>query len=296
MLKYLSLTFAVVLAILIGVFWMVYAPLPDSPARPAIGYAYQTERDGRAIEYFVNGSGPIIVLMASAGREVSDFNELVTTLVAKGYRTIAIEAPGIGGSALPDGPMSLRDLAGDIDAVLTAEKVEDPIVLLGHAFGNRVVRAFAHDHAARVQAAILVAAGGQKPVPAEASKALRMAFDPTVPAAEREDNIRMAFFAGDNPIPDYWKVGWYRHTATLQGKSWQQMGDEPWQAAGGVPILVVQADSDTVAPKEDTSDVLAVEFAGRVEVALIEDAGHALLPEQPDAIAQAILSYLDRLN
>ncbi|CDO60093.1 hydrolase, alpha/beta hydrolase fold family [Candidatus Phaeomarinobacter ectocarpi] len=275
---------------------MVYAPLPDSPARPAVGYSYQAERDGRAIEYFANGDGPVVVLMASAGREVSDFNELVTILVANGFRTIAIEAPGIGGSALPDKPVSLRDLAADIDTVLAREKVSGPVVVLGHAFGNRVVRAFAHDHAPRVRAAILIAAGGQKPVPVEASKALRAAFDPTVPADVREANIRMAFFAGDNPIPDYWKVGWYRDTATLQGKSWQQMGDEPWQAAGGVPILVVQADSDTVAPKEDASDVLAEEFAGRVEVALIEDAGHALLPEQPDAIAQAILSYLDRLN
>jgi len=74
------------------------------------------------------------------------------------------------------------------------------------------------------------------------------------------------------------------------------MGDEPWQAAGGVPLLVVQADRDTIAPKEDTADVLAEEFAGRVEVALIEDAGHALLPEQPNAIAQAVLAYLSRLN
>ncbi|WP_043948221.1 alpha/beta fold hydrolase [Candidatus Phaeomarinobacter ectocarpi] len=296
MLRFASLAIAALLALLTGVFWMVYAPLPDSPARPAVGYSYQAERDGRAIEYFANGDGPVVVLMASAGREVSDFNELVTILVANGFRTIAIEAPGIGGSALPDKPVSLRDLAADIDTVLAREKVSGPVVVLGHAFGNRVVRAFAHDHAPRVRAAILIAAGGQKPVPVEASKALRAAFDPTVPADVREANIRMAFFAGDNPIPDYWKVGWYRDTATLQGKSWQQMGDEPWQAAGGVPILVVQADSDTVAPKEDASDVLAEEFAGRVEVALIEDAGHALLPEQPDAIAQAILSYLDRLN
>lgn len=296
MLRFFLLAIAALLAILIGVFWMVYAPLPDSPARPAVGYAYQTERDGRAIEYFVNGEGPVVVLMASAGREVSDFNELVATLVASGYRTVAIEAPGIGGSALPDGPMSLRDLATDIDTVLAKESVTDPVVVIGHAFGNRVVRAFAHDHAPSVRAAILIAAGGQKPVPVEASKALRAAFDPTVPADEREENIRMAFFAGDNPIPDYWKVGWYRHTATLQGNSWQQMDDEPWQAAGGVPILVVQADSDTVAPKEDASDALAEEFAGRVEVALIENAGHALLPEQPDAIAQSILRYLDQLN
>lgn len=296
MLRFTSLAIAALLALLTGVFWMVYAPLPDNPARPAVGYSYQAERDGRAIEYFANGDGPVVVLMASAGREVSDFNELVTTLVANGFRTIAIEAPGIGGSALPDKPVSLRDLAADIDTVLARENVSGPVVVLGHAFGNRVVRAFAHDHAPRVRAAILIAAGGQKPVPVEASKALRAAFDPTVPADLREANIRTAFFAGDNPIPDYWKVGWYRDTATLQGKSWQQMGDEPWQAAGGVPILVVQADSDTVAPKEDASDVLAEEFAGRVEVALIEDAGHALLPEQPDAIAQAILSYLDRLN
>lgn len=296
MLRYTFATLAAITAVLMGVFWMVYAPLPDSPARPAIGYAYETDRDGRAIEYFVNGEGPVVVLMASLGREVSDFNELVAALVEAGYRTIAIEAPGIGGSTLPQDGMSLRDLAGDIETVLNKEKVSAPVVVVGHAFGNRVVRAFAHDHPARVKSAILIAAGGQKPVPTDAAKALRAAFDPTIPATRREENIRFAFFAGDSPIPDYWKVGWYRHTATLQGQSWQQMGDEPWQAAGGVPLLVVQADQDTIAPKEDTADILAEEFAGRVDIALIQDAGHALLPEQPDAIAQAVLGYLRGLN
>ncbi|QLC23127.1 hypothetical protein HFP51_13600 [Parasphingopyxis sp. CP4] len=30
--------------------------------------------------------------------------------------------------------------------------------------------------------------------------------------------------------------------------------------------------------------------------ALLEDAGHALLPEQPDAIAEAVLGFLDSIE
>lgn len=274
---------------------MSNTPPPDTPARGAVGVRCQSQRDDRSIAYFVSGSGPVVVLMASAGREVSDFNELVAVLTNEGYQTIAIEAPGIGGTTLPSNDMSLRDLAGDIEAVLDDQSVNQPVVVLGHAFGNRVVRAFAHKNPARVRAAVLVAAGGQRPVPAEADKALKAAFNPSIPSHERVEFIRAAFFAGDNPIPDYWKVGWYRDTATLQGKASPLMGDEPWQSAGGVPMLIVQADQDAIAPKEDTADVLARELEGRIDVIVIENAGHALLPEQPAAIADAIVSYLDGL-
>jgi len=65
-----------------------------------------------------------------------------------------------------------------------------------------------------------------------------------------------------------------------------------WEAAGGVPMLVVQPTKDRIAPKEETADVLKARFPDQVEVVVVENAGHALLPEQPEAIAEAILAFL----
>ena len=96
----------------------VVQPLPGSKARDAVGVRQTVERDGRTIVYFTQGAGPRVALAASAGREASDFNELSNALVAAGFRTVAVEAPGIGGTDLPRKPFDLYDLANDVNAVL----------------------------------------------------------------------------------------------------------------------------------------------------------------------------------
>lgn len=274
---------------------MTHLPLPDARARQNIGQEKIIQRDARAISYYVNGDGPAIILHASAGREASDFNELVSDLVVAGYRTIAVEAPGIGRSGLSQEEMTLWDMADDIAAIL-AEEGESETALIGHAFGNRVVRAFAARFPEKAKAVIIIAAGGKRPIPEAANTALRNAFDPRRSRAKRLEDVRYAFFAGDNPVPDYWRVGWYRHTAKLQGKTKTNTDSTKWWGAGNRPMLIVQAGADRIAPKEDTADLLKEEFGDQVEIALIENAGHALLPEQPEAISEAILDYLTRIT
>lgn len=40
--------------------------------------------------------------------------------------------------------------------------------------------------------------------------------------------------------------------------------------------------------------ILLEEFADRVDVVTIANAGHAMLPEQPDQVAEAVLGFLVR--
>lgn len=302
--KYLLSALAVTTLLLIGGY-AVLSPLPGTTARMASGDIQHTERDGRAIRFYVQGSGPRVILLASAGREASDFNELAASLVSAGYRTLAVEAPGIDGSDLGDGEFTLYDLADDVAAAVRADAAFDHPsdgdartgnVVIGHAFGNRVARALGTRHDELVSAVITLAAGGQRPIPPKAAEALRNCFNPARPAAARLEDIRYGFFSGDNDIPDYWRRGWHAQTAIMQGKASPMTPDTDWHSAGGNPLLVVQAEDDTIAPKEDTADLLAAEFGDRVEVVVIGNAGHALLPEQPDAIADAVLDFLSRTH
>jgi pimeloyl-ACP methyl ester carboxylesterase len=182
-------------------------------------------------------------------------------------------------------------IARDIEESGTAESV-----LLGHAFGNRAVRATATKYPEGVLGVVLVAAGGLRPIEEKAAEALRNCFDPRRTAAQRLEDIRYGFFAAGNEIPDYWRRGWHRHTATLQGQATSAIDSAEWWGAGGVRMLIVQADGDKIAPRKDTSDLLAQEFEERIEVAVIENTGHALLPESPEEVARVIMKFLDELN
>jgi pimeloyl-ACP methyl ester carboxylesterase len=62
-------------------------------------------------------------------------------------------------------------------------------------------------------------------------------------------------------------------------------------AGGCAPILNVQAAHDAVAPPA-YANVLREYLGERVTNATIANAGHALLPEQLDAVVETILSYI----
>lgn len=273
---------------------VLYVWTSNVSPRPAVGVQTTLTSGDEIRGYYVSGSGPNIVLLASAGRGASDFNELILSLNEAGYRTIAIAPPGIGDSTLMDRVgLTGHDLADDVHEIDEKEvPADERIVILGHAFGNRIARTYAADYLSRVAATILAAAGGGNEIDPKASEALRSSFLTFMPDAWRRPKIRIVFFSGDNPIPDYWMKGWSTGTAQLQGYTTRSTPGEDFWGGGVAPILVIQAMDDTIAPPEDTAVLLRKELGDRVTVAEIDNAGHAVFPEQPDEILRAVLAFL----
>lgn len=214
-----------------------------------------------------------------------------------GFRTLTVEAPGIGGTDILEKPSSLYKIAEDIKAVSdqdnSATGNKYTIALIGHAFGNRLVRAVASQYPNLAKTIILIAAGGQKPIEKKAKAELRNCILPYLPSYRREQAIDYAFFAEGNKIPDFWIRGWHLKTALLQANAVENTKDTHWQEAGNLPILLIQALEDVIAPKEDTADLLKKKFGDRLQVVLVENAGHALLPESPEKISSTIIEYLE---
>ncbi|ABV88159.1 alpha/beta fold hydrolase [Shewanella pealeana] len=256
--------------------------------------------NGNRMTWHVSGTGPRITLVASLGREASDFNELVLSLNKAGYRTLAVEAPGIGGSELIEKPISLYRLADDVAQIVHHDIAEtgnaETVLLIGHAFGNRVMRATASKYPDIAKGVVLIAAGGQREVEPKAKQALRNSITPYLTASQREEAIRYAFFAEDNEVPDYWLRGWYLQTALLQVSAVEHTADKLWQQAGGLPMMILQAERDTIAPIKDAADLLKVKLGDQLSVEIIENTGHALLPEAPTDIARAVLIFAKGLQ
>ncbi|NNL87705.1 MAG: alpha/beta hydrolase [Marinicaulis sp.] len=278
--------------ILLAFGYLHLSPFTNTAARDADGTAKTTSRDGRTIEYYVQGTGLRVVLLASAGRAVSDFNQHASALVDAGYKTVAVEAPGIGRSDLPEGDHHLYDLGSDARAVIDADGGEPTSFFIGHAFGNRVARATSLRYEKISRGVILLAAGGYKPVPKKAEIALKNLFNPGRFGRLRLADLKYAFFADGNEPPDDWRRGWHIDTALLQGAASGLTPDKEWRSGGTAPMLVVQPAADAIAPKEDAADPLKANYPDRVTVALAENAGHALLPEQPDLVAGSVIAFL----
>src|SRR5947208_12599054 len=152
---------------------------------------------GGQVTFEVEGSGPVILMIPSLGRGASDFDDLSRRLVAAGFTSVRPDPRGIGKSAGPMDGLTLHDLAAD--AALAIEALDgQPIVVVGHAFGQRVGRTLAADRPELVKAMAMVAAGGKAPMKPGAQEALLGCFRLDRPDAQRLADVKFAFFAAGN--------------------------------------------------------------------------------------------------
>ncbi len=287
----LKRTVKVVTAILLLALLPLSLALRDAPSRPAVGEGHLVDVGSRQIEYFTGGpaQGKPVVLLASYARSVADFNELLPTLHDAGYRSIAIQARGIEGSSLVGLRPSLFDYAADVRAVLDAEHISGPVTLIGHAFGNRIARAFASRYSQHPHKLILLAAGEGAPPPAVSSAISTVVFGLGT-ASQRDAALHRAFFSPQNQAPDYWRSGWYPLAALAQAYATANTPAEQWRAAGQAAITVIEPQDDAAA--SGAGERLQRQFPQRVRLLPLEGAGHAMLPERAARIREMIADAL----
>lgn len=230
-----------------------------------------------------------LVMLPSLGRGSHDFDDLAAHLAETGYRVLLPEPRGIDGSAGRLEDQTLHDFADDVAAVIE-QVTSPPVVLVGHAYGNRVARTVAADNPALVDRLILIAAGGLVPIRAEILEAMRGCMTLTLPRGERLAHLAKAFFAPGND-PSVWLDGWWPEIAAAQSAAVRATNTEDWWEAGGRPMTVLQAQYDAIAPRENALD-LKRRLGERVSIVDISGAGHAMLPEQPEQIARGVLGAL----
>ena len=243
------------------------------------------------IEYFAQGRGPLVVLLPSLGRGAEDFDAIRPRL-AEACRVVAPQPRGIGASKGLMAGVTLHDYAGDVALVIDNEG-GGPAVIAGHAFGNFVARATAADRPDLVYAVALLGATHVWPVPPDVRESITNSGDTTLPEEVRLRHLRHAFFAPGNDAR-VWLEGWYPEVKKAQRAATDATPQAEWWQAGDVPILDVQPENDVMIPPESAMRYRD-ELGERVSIVCIPDAGHALLPEQPEAVALALLGFLKEL-
>jgi pimeloyl-ACP methyl ester carboxylesterase len=264
---------------------------------------------GISIEALVEGSGPLVVMIASMGRGAEDFADLTRRLVEAGRTVVRPQPRGIGRSRGPMEDVTLDSLADDVALVIDG-LLAGSAVVIGHAFGQRVARVLATRRGDLVRGLVLLAAGGKVIASRQSLEALSSCFDLSLPTDRHIECVARAFFAPGND-PSAWKAGWFPTVARMQKGSVKGLDagdrnepspnaartlqDEAWHFGGGRPMLVVQGLQDAIASPEN-GRFLKAQFADRVELVELNQAGHALLPEQPDAVATAVIAFVRRLQ
>ena len=243
------------------------------------------------IEVIVEGEGPAVVLLPSLARDSDDYDQVAVGLTASGFRVLRPKPRGIGRSIGPMTNITLHDLARDIAEVV--EKLGNGrAVIVGHAFGNWVARMTAADHPKLVRGVVIAAAAAKQYAP-ELTTAVTAAGNLALSDEARLLALRFAFFAPGND-PTVWLHGWHPEIRGSQRAAVAAVRQDEWWSGGSAPLLDLQAAQDPFKPESKRNE-MKDEFGVRVTVMVIQNASHALIPEQPKAVVEALTTWIKRL-
>ncbi len=253
--------------------------------------------DDIRIDLIAEGAGPLVVLLPSRGRSSFDFDDLAAGIAKAGFRVLRPQPRGVGESRGAMTGLTLHDFARDMAAVIRHEG-SGPAVMVGHAFGNWVARMTAVDHPDLVRGVVIAAAAAKAypngiPGGKELQEAVKKAGDSKLPDAERLKYLQLAFFAPGHDA-SVWLTGWHHEADEMQFTASRATKQSEWWSAGNAPLLDLQAADDPFKPRS-TSNETRDEFGERATVVVIPNASHALIPEQPAAVTEAIVAWMRKL-
>jgi pyruvate dehydrogenase E2 component (dihydrolipoamide acetyltransferase) len=264
--------------------------------------------DGVRLRYFVAGEGDPVLLVHGLGGGAANWVLMAPTL-AKRRRVIAVDLPGHGGSS-PLPPASSLGAFADRLLLLLEREQAMPAAVVGHSFGGGLSAALAARHPQAVAALVLVAASGvregrrlERAMIAAAGyvRPGRLAA-PWRETIARHALLRRAVF-GAWGAPDAASLT----REAVEGLLAPQLLHADTRSAGraliagpppeldriGCPALVLWGTRDRLCPLAD-----GYAYARRLGAQLrtVAGAGHLVIVERPDAILDAIESFLGSLE
>jgi len=257
------------------------------PLRHTVRYE-GARHENVTIEVISEGRGTLIVLLPSLGRDSVEFDPVAARIAAAGFRVLRPQPRGYGESAGPMQNITLHDLARDVAAVIEHEHA-GPAILAGQAYGHFVAKTVAVDFPKLARGVVLIAASQKKTDP-EVRRYTEIATDPTQPESERLKYLRIVFFAPGNDA-SVWLTGFHSEVRAHEIIARDATPQQEYWSAGTVPLLDIQAANDPYRPPSTRNELVEEFGAKRVSTVLIPNAAHAVMVEQPTAVADAIIAW-----
>ena len=248
-----------------------------------------------------HGDGEPLLLIAGFACDHSMWADVVGALAGH-YRVIVFDNRGVGRSAAPDSPCTIRMMAGDAAALLDAIGV-GPVHVAGHSMGGQIAQELALARPGQVRSLMLLSCSARCD---ERNKAILETWGELPRAVEPRLMARLllpwlysnAFFTKpgaveqlltlllDNPYPPTPQGIYHQSRAVGDFDTTSRLGEI------GCPTLVLVGKEDVLLPVP-FSEQLARGIPG-AELVVMEKAGHGLLVESPEGVARAMLGFLSR--
>lgn len=233
------------------------------------------------------------------------WDDVVELLSERDVPTIAIDAPGLGSSPLPEGEPSLEVAAAGVAATLTDLGISRAVVA-GLSMGGYIALALTARHPSLVAGLALLDTKASPDTEQARQNRLRIAAEAEGEAGSAAVAPMLESLLGETTQatePDV--VARHREwlaAAPPAGIAWGQraMAARPGRREVlvdlTVPGLVVRGSEDVLCTQQDAEDMVHAMLAndGEAELVLIPAAGHMTATEDPEAVAEALAAFWHR--
>lgn len=241
-------------------------------------------------------SGPPVVFLHGAGMSSVVWMDILRQ-VSPLRRVIAPDLPGHGQSDPWHTPsLALyRDAVGTMCAHLQVPKV----VLVGHSLGGAIALSCALEHPDRVAGLVLVASSTALSLPKEVLIALERELPPgdDTPVEHLPDSLRSLCFSPSTHKETVrrWQAVLMQATRGVVLSDFAlcehlNLRDDPRRLALNLPMLVVGGADDLLVQKTQLLQTQA--DLPHAQLAMIPNAGHLPMLEQPGPFVEALRSFL----
>jgi pimeloyl-ACP methyl ester carboxylesterase len=250
--------------------------------------------DGLRTKARVSGEGPALLLIGGLWTQVGLWENLLGYF--DGFRTVAFDPPGIGGTDMPRRPYDIRRLAQFAVAVLDSLDVASAHVL-GVSHGGVVAQQLARSFPERVDRLVLVSTGfGAPGLPGRPDALLRFLRPGAYLSADALEQHAGTMFGGrlrEQPqLVRQWRL---KPPGSLRAYAYRLAGTAgwsslPWLHRLSCPTLVVHGDDDPIVPPVNAR-VLARRIPG-ARYHVVEGGGHLLVLDSTADVLPHVTTFL----
>ncbi len=262
----------------------------------AEGGAYVAVGERRLALYCAGTGSPTVILEAGLGADHSSW-ALVQPGIAALTRVCSYDRAGLGAS---DGTVVGRtgaDIVADLEELLAQSGESGPYILVGHSFGALFVRLYTAAHPDDVLGIVLVDAVHET----WWMRAQALLPSPAADDSPRLQNFR-SFMTTGYRVPAQTPEGIDIPTTAAQVAAAGDLGKRPLLVlVAGIPTVLapglptnLEAQLNALLQQELPDQLLTLSsFSMRLPV---DDSGHNIPQEQPDAVVVAVRTMLDVIS
>ena len=254
--------------------------------------------DGVTLDAAAQGArkGPAVLLLHGYSDSWRSYEPLLAAL-PPALRAVAVSLRGHGDSDRPARGYGIRDLAGDLPAVLNHLDI-DRAAVVGHSMGSMVAARLALAHPERVSALVLIGAlttlQGNAAIDDDFCDAIAALTDPVDAGFVRE--FQESTLA--RPVPAAFLDRIVAESRKPPARVWQDALDgmladdlAPDLPRIAVPTLLLWGDRDGLCDR--ASQTRMARALATAEFSVLPGAGHAPHWEDPQGVAAAVSRFLE---